>query len=124
MRELERDDAPVVDQRGAETRAEPEEQHAAALVAAECLHGGVVRVPLTGLPRAAAQSNPTQPVPRFQGSSMTLPRRTGLGMPNGDDVVLPIAGVRRLDAGDHLLRCEAVARVEFAHIGDFLSALT
>ncbi len=36
---------------------------------------------LTGTPSAAAQSKPTQPVPRFQGSSITLPRSTGLGMP-------------------------------------------
>jgi hypothetical protein len=37
---------------------------------------------LTGLPRAAVQSKPTQPVPRFHGSSITAPRRTGLGMPS------------------------------------------
>ena len=37
---------------------------------------------LTGLPSAAAQSKPTQPVPRFQGSSATAPRITGLGMPS------------------------------------------
>ena len=35
----------------------------------------------TGLPSAAAQSKPTQPLPRFHGSSVTWPRSTGLGMP-------------------------------------------
>ena len=35
----------------------------------------------TGTPSAAAQSKPTQPLPRFQGSSITAPRSTGLGMP-------------------------------------------
>ena len=36
---------------------------------------------LTGTPKAVSQSNSTHPVPRFQGSSTTSPRMTGLGMP-------------------------------------------
>ena len=42
VRELHRLDAPVDDQCAAEAGAEAEEQHAAAAVAAERLHGGVV----------------------------------------------------------------------------------
>ena len=36
---------------------------------------------LTGTPNAAEKSKPTQPVPRFHGSCITVPRSTGLGMP-------------------------------------------
>ena len=68
------------------------------------------------MPKAAAQSKPTQPVPRFHGSSITSPRSTGLGMPMRDDVVFPVGGVG-LDAGDDLLRREPVARIEFARFG-------
>ena len=44
---------------------------------------GPITTPVgTGLPRAADQSKSTQPLPRFHGSSITLPRSTGLGMPS------------------------------------------
>ena len=42
VRQLERHDAAIVDQRGAEPGAEPEEQHSSPLVTAERLHGRVV----------------------------------------------------------------------------------
>src|SRR5262249_57260266 len=45
VRELHRLEHAVDDQRGPEAGAEPEEQHAAALVAAQRLHGGIVDHP-------------------------------------------------------------------------------
>ena len=45
VRDLQRLHAPVFNDRRSEARAEAEEQHAAAGVAAECLHGGVVDAP-------------------------------------------------------------------------------
>ena len=42
MGELERHDAPVVDERGAESGSEADEEHAAAFIAAERLHRRVV----------------------------------------------------------------------------------
>ena len=88
MRELERFDDAVDDQRGAETGAEAEEEHSAAFVAAERLHDGVVH-DLRRLPERRSKSKPIQPVPRLAGSATTLPSRTGDGMPTLADVPLP-----------------------------------
>ena len=71
---------------------------------------------LTGMPRAAAQSKPTQPVPRFHGSSIDRAAEDRAGNADGDGVVFPVGGVG-LDAGDDLLRRKPVARIELARLG-------
>ncbi len=65
----------------------------------------------TGAPSAAAKSNPTQPVPRFHGSSITAPRSTGLGTPMVTASKVHPCGVR-LHARDQLLRGEPIAGPE------------
>ena len=77
VRELERDDAAVVDERGAEARAEAEEQHAAAFVAAERLHGRVVQDP-DGLAEAPRPSR-SRPSPCRGSTALPSPCRGAPG---------------------------------------------
>ena len=107
MRELERHDAAIVDERGAEAGAEAEEQHPPAFVAAERLHGGVVQ-DFHGL---AERRRPVEVHParaKVPGLFDHLAAEDRAGNAERDDVVVPVGGVR-LDARDDLPGRETVA---------------
>ena len=102
VRELERHDAAIVDERGAEAGAEAEEQHAPALVAAERLHGGVVQ-DLDGLAKRRGPVEVHPALAEVPGLFDHLAAEHRAGNAEGDDVVVPVGGVG-LDARDDLLR--------------------
>ena len=78
MGELQRYDTALVHERGAETQAGPEEEHAPALVAAERLHRRVVNDPRGDAKRRfEIEADPSL----TEVPGCTAPRSTGLGMP-------------------------------------------
>ena len=101
MRQLQRHQPSIVDEGGAETRAEPEEQHPAAFVAAERLHRGVVDDPRRDAERAfVVEAHPAATeVPRLLHDRATEDRA---GDADGGDVERPVGGVLP-DARDELL---------------------
>ena len=115
VRELEPDDAPVVDQRGPEPGSQADEEHAAAFIAAERLHRRIVH----DADRLAESRGPVESDPALAKIPRLFHDRAaehGTGNADGDDVVVPVGGAR-LDAGDDLLRRKPVTRIEFARVG-------
>ena len=112
--QFQRHDGACVHERGAESRAEAEEQHAAPVVAAEGLHGGVVHdLDRHAEGRIPVELNPSRAeVPGFLND---LAANDGAGNADRDGVEGP-AGRVGLDAGDHLRRREAITRVKLAHL--------
>ena len=115
MRQLQCHQPSIVNQGGAETRAEPEEQHPAAFVAPERLHCGVVDDPRRDAELAfVIEAHPAATeVPRFLHDRAPEDRA---GDADGGDVERPVGGVLP-DARDELLRGEAIARIELPRLG-------
>src|SRR5688572_26513891 len=115
MRQFQRYDPAIVDERGAEARTKAEEQHAAALVAAERLHGRVVE----DLHRPAEGRGPVEADPAFAEIPRLLDHLAAddrARYAKSDDVVFPVGGAG-LDAGHHLRRREPITGIELARFG-------
>ena len=93
MPELERLDDVVGDQRRAEPGAEPEEEHPAALVAADRLHGCVVDDPRRLAERAlVVEADPARPQVDRLGDQLAAAHRCGDA--DADDVPRPAVAMR------------------------------
>ncbi len=111
MGELEGLQDSVHNQRGTETRAQAEEQHAAAVVAAEGLHGRVIEDPdrmMEGF--AEVEADPASAEIVGLGYGLAVEYRAGIT--DGNDIVLPL-GDGAEDVGDHLAGCHSRAGVNF-----------
>jgi hypothetical protein len=114
MRQLHRLEMPVDDQGRAEARAEAEEEHAPALVAAERLHRRVVQDAhrlAEGL--AEIESHPAPAEVPGLGDRLAVQHRAGIA--DRDDVVAPVRG-ELLDRGDHAPRRQLGARRNLARL--------
>src|SRR5258708_37830617 len=98
-------DGAVDDHGGTETGSQPQEQHLAAFVASQSLHGGVIHDFDRTLERGfKVKSHPAaSEVMRFR--HQPIPDNHSR-VANRDHVILPVAG-ELLDSRDHLLRCQA-----------------
>src|SRR3990170_5056035 len=110
VRDLQRLDEPVEDERGSEAGAETEEEHAPPGVAAEGLHGGIVdhsHRPAEGAPVVEADPAPPEVVRLFHRTLVQDRPRIA----DADDVVAP-AGDRLLHRRRHTPRGQPGARCE------------
>jgi len=97
MRQLHRLEHAVDDQRGADAGAEAEEQHAAAVVAAERLHRRVVdHADRTSERAREVEADPAAAEIHRLGHRLSV--HDDAGISNRDDVELPV-----LDGGEHAL---------------------
>jgi len=110
-------DHAIDDERGAQAGAQPQKEHAAALVAAECLHGRVVDH-LDRLSKRRPEVKPDPASAQIDRFHQNLLVDHWARVADADGVVLPTR--RQLaDAIHHFLRRQAVAGREFANL--FLS---
>ena len=115
VREFQRHHAAFVHERRTQPGPEAEEQHAAPLVAAEGLHGGVVD-DARGHTERGLEVEAHPAAPEVPGLLHHRTTKHGAGDADGGDVVVPIRGVDP-HAGDQLRRGEARARVEPPGLG-------
>jgi len=114
MREFHGRDDAIDDQGGAEAGAEPEKQHSATFVTADCLHGCIVDD--VGRPAKRSvkiESDPTGPqIVRFRGDFAVEHYSR---IPDGDGIVGPVPG-ELMHARRHLTRVELRSRFELTQL--------
>jgi hypothetical protein len=101
---------PLDDERRPEAGAEPEEEHLAVLVFAECLHDRVVH-DLRRLPERLLEVEADPALAEVHGLANDLSVTHGGGDADRDDVVVPVRGQLE-HAVDHLASGEVRARLE------------